>query len=70
MAGGNVAHHAYGVGSGGIGGVGSRQTILAYYSMRGVEFDQRVAAASAAGFDGIGFGVGEYLQLRANGTSD
>ena len=38
--------------------------------MRGVEFEQRVAAASAAGFDGIGFGVGEYLQLRANGTSD
>jgi sugar phosphate isomerase/epimerase len=38
--------------------------------MRGVEFDQRVAAASAAGFDGIGFGVSEYLQLRANGTSD
>jgi sugar phosphate isomerase/epimerase len=38
--------------------------------MRGVEFDQRVAVASAAGFDGIGFGVSEYLQLRANGTSD
>ena len=70
FAGGNVAHHAYGVGSGGIAGVGSRQTILAYYSMRGVEFEQRVAAASTAGFDGIGFGVGEYLQLRANGTSD
>jgi sugar phosphate isomerase/epimerase len=65
-----VAHHAYGVGSGGIAGVGSRQTILAYYSMRSVEFEQRVAAASAAGFDGIGFGVGEYLQLRTNGTSD
>lgn len=65
-----MAQQAYGVGAGGIPGVGSRQTILAYFSMRGVEFAQRVSAASAAGFDGIGFGVTEYLQLRANGTSD
>ncbi len=65
-----MPQQAYGTGAGGIPGVGSRQTILAYFSMRHVDFAQRVAAASAAGFDGIGFGVTEYLRLRANGTSD
>ena len=58
------------VGAGRIAGAGKRQTILAYFSMRGVEFSERVAAASAAGFDGIGFNVAEFLKLRADGTTD
>ena len=61
---------AYGIGSGKIKGVGNRQTILAYFSMRGVSFSDRVAAAAAAGFDGIGFNVAEYLKLRESGTTD
>jgi len=65
-----MTKQAYGIGSGRIKGSGTRQTILAYFSMRGVEFEDRVAAAAAAGFDGIGFNVAEYLNLRESGTTD
>ena len=61
---------AYGVGAGRITGAGTRQTILAYFSMRGVSFEDRAAAAAAAGFDGIGFNVAEYLKLRQDGVTD
>jgi sugar phosphate isomerase/epimerase len=59
-----------GKGSGRIAGTGDRQTILAYFSMRGVSFEDRCAAAAAAGFDGIGFNVAEYLKLRDEGVTD
>ena len=46
------------VGAGRIAGAGKRQTILAYFSMRGVEFSERVAAAGAAGSAGGVVGAG------------
>ena len=60
----------YGVGSGRIKGAGSRQTIIAYFSMRGVSFEERCSAAAAAGFDGIGYNGAEYLKLKSEGWTD
>ncbi|MEY2627828.1 MAG: hypothetical protein RJB08_1587 [Actinomycetota bacterium] len=60
----------YGVGSGRIKGTGSRQTIIAYFSMRGVSFEERCSAAAAAGFDGIGYNGAEYLKLKSEGWTD
>jgi sugar phosphate isomerase/epimerase len=44
--------------------------ILANGSLPPVPFDQRVAAAAAAGFDAIGLSVWEYARLRAEGTDE
>ena len=65
-----MANPPYGVGAGRIKGAGARQTIIAYFSMRGISFDERCAAAAAAGFDGIGYNAAEYARLRAEGWTD
>ena len=65
-----MAKPPYGVGAGRIKGTGSRQTIIAYFSMRGVSFEDRCSAAAAAGFDGIGYNGAEYLKLRSEGWTD
>jgi sugar phosphate isomerase/epimerase len=47
--------------------LGSGALILAGGSLGPVPFDERVAAAAAGGFDGIGLSVGEYVRLRDGG---
>ena len=44
--------------------------VLSHFSIRDASFEDRVAAASASGFDAIGLYVGEYARLRASGRSD
>lgn len=47
-----------------------RGLVLAHGSLRHAGFQERVAAAAAAGFDGIGLNVREYERMRAEGTTD
>lgn len=65
-----MAKPPYGIGAGRIKGTGTRQTIIAYFSMRGVGFEERCSAAAAAGFDGIGYNAAEYVKLRSEGWTD
>jgi sugar phosphate isomerase/epimerase len=44
--------------------------VLAHGSLRKAGFPERVAAAAAAGFDGLGLHAREYGRLRAEGWSD
>jgi sugar phosphate isomerase/epimerase len=44
--------------------------VLSHGSLRNAGFRERVAAAAAAGFDGIGLNVREYERLRAEGWSE
>jgi sugar phosphate isomerase/epimerase len=44
--------------------------ILSYFSLKGVDFVDRVAVASDAGFAAIGLLVTDYLRLRDEGWSD
>ncbi len=44
--------------------------ILSHFSLRGVDFVDRVAAAASAGFAGIGLTVTDYVRLRDEGWSD
>ena len=44
--------------------------ILSHFSLRGVDFTDRVAAAAGAGFAAIGLLVTDYLRLREDGWSD
>jgi len=46
---------------------GAGALILAGGSLGPVPFDERVAAAAAGGFDGIGLSVAEYVRLRDQG---
>ena len=51
--------------------LGPTHLVLSHYSLPlGTPFGERVAAAAAAGFDGIGWHVREYSELRAEGWSD
>lgn len=50
--------------------VGPGDLLLAHGTLRGASFEERVAAASAAGVPGIGLSVGGYARLRADGWSD
>ena len=43
------------------------ELVLAHHSIKGADFDQRVAAAAAAGVNAIGLNVKDYLQLRSSG---
>jgi sugar phosphate isomerase/epimerase len=47
-----------------------RPLVLAHGSLRQAGFRDRVAAAAAAGFDGLGLHVREYARLRSEGWSD
>ena len=44
-----------------------RELILAHFSIRNATFDERVEAAAAAGFDGIGLNAGTFPQLQQEG---
>ncbi len=44
--------------------------VLSHFSIRHADFDERVAAAAAAGYIGIGLYLREYERLRANGRPD
>ena len=44
--------------------------VLSHYSIRHADFRDRVRAAAAAGYAGIGLKLGEYERLRATGRSD
>ncbi len=44
--------------------------ILSFGTLRFATFTERVEAAAAAGFDGIGLSLTAYRRLRANGWSD
>jgi sugar phosphate isomerase/epimerase len=48
----------------------SAELVLSHFSVRHAEFDERVAAAAAAGYVGIGLYLQEYERLRANGWTD
>ena len=48
----------------------TRDVVLAHFSIRDASFVDRCAAASAAGFGGIGLYIGEWSRLRAEGRSD
>jgi sugar phosphate isomerase/epimerase len=47
-----------------------RQLTLSFFSMRFASLDERVAAAAAAGFDGIGLFAGAYSRAAGAGMSD
>src|SRR5688500_10190910 len=47
--------------------LGAGALILAGGSLGPVPFDERLAAAAAGGFDGIGLSVAEYVRLRDQG---
>lgn len=49
---------------------GPSTLILSHHTMRHAPFDERVAAAAAAGYDGIGINIRAYRELRAAGRSD
>lgn len=45
--------------------------VLSHFSLgRYVDFEQRVAAAAAGGYTGIGLWFGDYVRMRADGRSD
>lgn len=45
--------------------------VLSHFSLgRYVDFEERVAAAAAAGYTGIGLWFGDYVRMRADGRSD
>ncbi|HEU5267705.1 MAG TPA: TIM barrel protein [Jatrophihabitans sp.] len=48
----------------------SDELVLSHHSIRHANFPQRVRAAAAAGYAGIGLKLGEYERLRAAGHSD
>jgi sugar phosphate isomerase/epimerase len=51
--------------------LGPSDLVLSHYSLpRGTPFAERVAAAAAAGFAGIGWHAGEYAALRSQGWAD
>ena len=51
--------------------LGPAHLVLSHYSLpSGTPFGERVSAAAAAGFDGIGWHVREYAELRAEGWND
>ena len=50
--------------------LGPDDLILSQYSLRDVEFDERVRVAAEAGFAAIGLAAGEYLRLREAGWTD
>jgi sugar phosphate isomerase/epimerase len=50
--------------------MGSDALVLSHFSVRRADFTERVSAAAAAGYSGIGLYVGEYERLRAAGHSD
>ena len=47
--------------------LGPDDLVLSYFTMQGVEFGDRVAAAAAAGFAGIGLYLAEYGRMKADG---
>lgn len=47
--------------------LGPDDLVLSYFTMTGVEFEDRVAAAAAAGFAGIGLYLAEYGRMKAYG---
>jgi sugar phosphate isomerase/epimerase len=51
--------------------LGPADLVLSHYSLpRGTPLDERVAAATAAGFAGIGWHVADYVALRQSGGTD
>lgn len=48
--------------------MGPESLILSHFSLAQATFEQRVVAARAAGFDGIGLWVGEYTRAIARGA--
>lgn len=50
--------------------LGPDDLILSQYSLRGVDFGERVRVAADAGFGAIGLAAGEYLRLRDEGWTD
>jgi sugar phosphate isomerase/epimerase len=51
--------------------LGRDDLVLSHFSLpRDTPFPERVAAAAAAGFAGIGYFVNEYVRLRAEGWTD
>ena len=44
--------------------------VLSHHSVRHASFEERVAAAAAAGFDAVGLNLRAYRQMRAAGTTD
>ncbi|MCZ7528208.1 MAG: sugar phosphate isomerase/epimerase [Acidimicrobiia bacterium] len=51
-------------------GLGPAHLVLCHHSLLGVDFEDRVAAASAAGFDAVGLNLREYRRLRDEGRTD
>jgi sugar phosphate isomerase/epimerase len=49
---------------------GPDDLILSQYSLRDVDFDERVGVAADAGFAAIGLAAGEFLRLRDEGWTD
>lgn len=49
--------------------MGPGSLVLSHFSLGGISFAERVAAASAAGFDGIGLWVEDYRAIVASGTA-
>jgi sugar phosphate isomerase/epimerase len=49
---------------------GPDDLILSQYSLRDVDFDERVGVAADAGFAAIGLAAGEFLRLRDRGWTD
>jgi len=50
--------------------LGRADWILSYFSLRGASFEDRLEAARAAGFAGVGLLIPEYQRLRSEGRSD
>ena len=50
--------------------LGHDELILSQYSLRDVDFDERVGVAADAGFAAIGLAAGEFLRLRDEGWTD
>ena len=49
---------------------GANDDVLSYFSLRDASFEERIEAASRAGFPGFGMLLHEYLELTGSGRSD
>ncbi len=49
---------------------GSSDDVLSFFSLRHATFDERLEAAQAAGFEGVGLLLHHYLELVGEGRSD
>jgi sugar phosphate isomerase/epimerase len=50
--------------------LGPDDLVLSHFSLLGAGFEERLDAASGAGFSGIGLLIGEYERLRREGRTD